>query len=207
MDNERRGSISDGSKWGKDYSYEDIMSKDEAYKAVYADVSDQGKADADDAPENELNEADADEADVIDIVLNHLTEFAEHAVMLGLAEIDEFDGAQILDLGVDAGDGSGTDDSAPVMGIVKGAGEGWGILVFWDFAAFFGAWVSDEETWVIELDLVIGDIGGGWGHMLIHIVDVFASLIQMDGLLWAERQDGELIVKAFFLIEFGRFGI
>ena len=63
MDNERRGSISDGSKWGKDYSYEDIMSKDEAYKAVYADVSDQGKADADDAPENELNEADADEAD------------------------------------------------------------------------------------------------------------------------------------------------
>ena len=63
MDNERRGSISDRSKWGKDYSYEDIMSKDEAYKAVYADVSDQGKADADDAPENELNEADADEAD------------------------------------------------------------------------------------------------------------------------------------------------
>ena len=63
MDNERRGSISEGSKWGKDYSYEDIMSKDEAYKAVYADVSDQGKADADDAPENELNEADADEAD------------------------------------------------------------------------------------------------------------------------------------------------
>ena len=46
MDNERRGSISDRSKWGKDYSYEDIMSKDEAYKAVYADVPDQGKADA-----------------------------------------------------------------------------------------------------------------------------------------------------------------
>ena len=60
MDNERRGSISDGSKWGKDYSYEDIMSKDEAYKAVYADVPDQGKADADDAPEPSV-EADEDE--------------------------------------------------------------------------------------------------------------------------------------------------
>ena len=60
MDNERRGSISEGSKWGKDYSYEDIMSKDEAYKAVYADVPDQGKADADDAPEPSV-EADEDE--------------------------------------------------------------------------------------------------------------------------------------------------
>ena len=62
MDNERRGSISDGSKWGKDYSYEDIMSKDEAYKAVYADVPDQGKADADDAPENEMNVVNAEDA-------------------------------------------------------------------------------------------------------------------------------------------------
>ena len=60
MDNERRGSISEGSKWGEDYSYEDIMSKDEAYKAVYADVPDQGKADADDAPEPSV-EADEDE--------------------------------------------------------------------------------------------------------------------------------------------------
>jgi hypothetical protein len=60
MDNERRGSISEGSKWGKDYSYEDIMSKDEAYKAVYADVPDQGKADAEDA---DKEEADAKEAD------------------------------------------------------------------------------------------------------------------------------------------------
>ena len=36
------------------------MSKDEAYKAVYADVPDQGKADADDAPEPSV-EADEDE--------------------------------------------------------------------------------------------------------------------------------------------------
>ena len=63
MDNERRGSISDGSKWGKDYSSEDIMSKDEAYKAVYADVPDQGKADADDAPEDEMNVVDAADAE------------------------------------------------------------------------------------------------------------------------------------------------
>ena len=63
MDNERRGSISDRSKWGKDYSYEDIMSREEAYKAVYADLPDQGKADADDAPEDEMNVVDAADAE------------------------------------------------------------------------------------------------------------------------------------------------
>ena len=40
MDNERRDSISGESKWGKDYSVEDIMSREEAMKAVYANVPD-----------------------------------------------------------------------------------------------------------------------------------------------------------------------
>lgn len=125
MDNERRGSISDGSKWGKDYSYEDIMSKDEAYKAVYADVSDQGKADADDAPENELNEAesedvsDAEETDVSkpsgeaddDDVFNDWVEDFSEEVNAGESELTEEPGS--TDESEPAEDAGSSDESEP----------------------------------------------------------------------------------------------
>ena len=125
MDNERRGSISDGSKWGKDYSYEDIMSKEEAYKAVYADVPDQGKADADDAPENELNEAesedvsDAEETDVSkpsgeaddDDVFNDWVEDFSEEVNAGESELTEEPGS--TDESEPAEDAGSSDESEP----------------------------------------------------------------------------------------------
>ena len=128
MDNERRGSISDGSKWGKDYSYEDIMSKDEAYKAVYADVPDQGKADADDAPENELNEADpedvsdAEESDVSkpsgeaddDDVFNDWVEDFSEEVNAGESELTEEPGS--TDEPEPAEEAGSSDESEPVAG-------------------------------------------------------------------------------------------
>ncbi|MEE3407530.1 MAG: L,D-transpeptidase family protein, partial [Candidatus Cryptobacteroides sp.] len=70
----------------KDYSYEDIMSKDEAYKAVYADVPDQGKADADDAPEPSV-EADEDE------VFNDWVEDFSEEVNAGESEFTEKPGS------------------------------------------------------------------------------------------------------------------
>ena len=125
MDNERRGSISDGSKWGKDYSYEDIMSKEEAYKVVYADVPDQGKADADDAPENELNEAesedvsDAEETDVSkpsgeaddDDVFNDWVEDFSEEVNAGESELTEEPGS--TDESEPAEDAGSSDESEP----------------------------------------------------------------------------------------------
>ena len=56
MDNERRDSISDRNKWEKDYSLEDIMSREEALKAVYADKSEAENANTAAAPTNNSQE-------------------------------------------------------------------------------------------------------------------------------------------------------
>jgi hypothetical protein len=136
MDNERRGSISDRSKWGKDYSYEDIMSREEAYKAVYADLPDQGKADADDAPEDEMNVVDAADAeDMSDEEEADVSEPAGEAEDADKEEADakEADASEPSDEAEDAGTDEADADEADAS---EPSGEA-------DDDDIFNDWVED----------------------------------------------------------------
>ena len=89
---------------------------------------------------------DADEADVLDVVLDELAELGDHAVVSSFAEVDVIDGAELLDLVVDAGDGRGIDDLGPVVAFLEDPVEGRGVLEFGDLPLAFRAGVLEQHT-------------------------------------------------------------